>query len=249
MSLADQAIAGVIRKLIPNRNPDGGYLEQRLSPYGDQLVMPVDQRTAALEGSHYVVTNPTIDTAVGYGPIAAYVATTPLFLVVNTAASGGRDIILDYLKMLVTAVPTSASNYKFLVEVDNTQRLSTAPTGGVNRTAGVVNVNISRPNDFEGQVWSGTGGTVLTVMAAASPRIVTHGRIAHSIPVVFDELLVMFGATAGGQASPATAVTRRVGYAGPVIIPPGCSAAIHLYGTSNVITGISAEYELALTQR
>lgn len=249
MTLVDQAASGIVRRLRPTGELEGGYKEQRLGVYGETVVEPYDARKAADEGSYYVVTNPTIDTAVAFGVIAAYAATTPMFLVVNTAASGGRNIVLDYLKMLVTVAPASATNWKFLVELDSTQRLSTAPTGGVNRTAGVFNANISRANDFEGQVWVGTGGTVLTVMAATAARIVSHGRIAESIPLVLDEMMIVFGQQSGGQAAPATAVTRRVGYSAPVVIPPSCSAAIHMYGASNAITGISFEYELGMWQR
>ena len=147
-----------------------------------------------------------------------------------------------------TVAPASATNWKYVVDLDTSQRLSTAPTGGVNRTAGVNNVNPLMPNDFEGQVWAFTGGTVLTVMAMSSGRTIAHGAIAQSIPLVLDELVIQFGQ---GDSVPAaaTAVTKRIAGAPPCVIPPGCSAAIHQYGTSNAITGLSAEYSIGMWQR
>ena len=241
----------IVTRRRPTPVPDGsrGATNPRFSPYGEYPNNQTVRQGIADEGSYYSVVNPTIDTAVAFGAIAAYAATTPFFLVSNTAAAGGRTIFLDSLKMLCTVVPASATNWKFLVETDSTLRLSTAPTGGVNRTAGVKNLNPLMPNDFEGQVWTGTAGTVLTVMAASDGRIVSQGRIAHAIPVALDELMIVFGQSDGGQTTAAAVVSRRVGYAGPVVIPPGCSAAIHMFGTSNAITGISFEYELNFWQR
>ena len=148
----------------------------------------------------------------------------------------------------MTVAPASATNWKYVVDLDSSERLSTAPTGGANRTAGVNNVNPLMPNDFEGQVWAFTGGTVLTVMAATSVRTIAHGAIAQSIPLVLDELVIQFGQGDNVPGS-ATAVTKRIAAAPPCVIPPGCSAAIHQYGTSNAITGMSAEYSLGLWQR
>ena len=233
----------------PTAIPEGivGAAPIRRSGYGDAYVLDVNERAIkAEEGSYYTVTNPTIDTAAACGIITAYVVTTPLFLVSNTAAAGGRVITLDALKLLVTVAPASATNWKYVVDVDSSTRLSTAPTGGANRA--IKNVNPSKPNDAEATVYAFTGGTVLTVMAAQDARTIGNGRIAMSIPIALDELVIQFG---GPQvaSSPATAVSRRIATCPPVVIPPGCSAAIHMFGTSNAATGLSAEYELSFWQR
>ena len=240
----------IVNRRRPTPVTDGlsGASNDRRSPYGDLVAYQTPRNALADEGSYYTVNNPTIDTTVAYGVIAAYVVTTPMFLIVNTAPVGGRSIFLDYVTARVTVAPASATNWKYVVDLDTSQRLSTAPTGGVNRTAGVNNVNPSMPNDFEGQVWAFSGGTVLTVMAASSLRTVAHGPIAHSIPLVLDELTIAFG-QGQGMSAPATAVTRRIGHAPPIVIPPGCSAAIHEYGTGNAITGMSLEYSIGLWQR
>lgn len=238
----------VVSRRRPTPVTDGlnGASNDRRSPYGDAVAYQTERNALADEGSYYTVNNPTIDTTVAYGIITTYVATTPMFLIANTAPVGGRSIFLDFIKLRVTVAPASATNWKYVVDVDSSQRLSTAPTGGANRT--VNNVNPSLPNDFEGQVWAFTGGTVLTVMAGTSIRTVAHGAIAMSIPLALDELVIAFGQ--GDLASaPATAVSRRVAAAPPCVIPPGCSAAIHQFGTGNAVTGLSAEYSLGMWQR
>ena len=246
MALADS----IVSRRRPTPVTDGltGASADRRTPYGDLNNYSIPRYSLADEGSYYHVTNPTIDTTVGYGVLAAYAATTPAFLVVNTAVAGGRTIFLDFLTLRVTVAPASATNWKYVVDVDSTQRISTAPTGGANRTSEVNNINPLMPNDFEGQVWAFTGGTVLTVMAASNARKVAHGPWANSIPVALDEMTIQFGNGAIG-ATPVATVGRRVVGAGPVIIPPGCSAAIHMYGASNAITGMSAEYSMGLWQR
>lgn len=235
----------------PTPAADGSSaFNDRSSPYGDRMVGDIlgSRPDLADEGSFYSASNATPDTAVGCGVIAAYASTTPLFLVSNTAAPGtGRTIKLDSLRMFrFTVAPASGTCTLFSVEVDTTPRLVAAPSGGVQAT--VVNVNPSKANDFEGQVWGFSGGTVLTVAAAANKRIVTRGMISHSIPVVLDEQVLTFGQPANGTAL-AAGVGRRIAHAGPVVIPPGCSAAIHVYYPSNAITGASFEWELLMSQR
>src|SRR5207245_688416 len=130
------------------------------------------------------------------------------------------------IKLRVTVAPANAVNAIYTIDTDTTTRLSTAPTGGTNRT--INNVRADRGNDAETQVWAFTGGTVLTVMGGASVRTVAHGAIAHSIPIAHDELCLAFGQDVVGS-SPATAVTRRVASPPPLIIPPQTSASIHVY--------------------
>lgn len=239
-----------VKERRPTPVPDGSVaaVAVRRSGYGDAyaLVPSTPRNLLADEGSYYTVTNPVPDTTVACGVIAAYVATTPLFHIANTAPQGGRSISLDTLKLRVTIAPASGINAIYTIDVDGSTRLSTAPTGGADRT--INNVNPALPNDAEAKVFAFTGGTVLTIMAAASARTIAHGAIAHSIPIAQDELVLAFGQDMVGS-SPATAVTRRIATPPPVVIPPQCSASIHIYFVSNAATGLSAEYELGFWQR
>jgi hypothetical protein len=235
----------------PNPVNDGlaGASTWRVSGYGDQVQYQSQRNALVDEGSYYGVCNPTIDTTVGYGVITAYVVTTPAFHIANTdvpSAAGARTIFLDFLKLRVTVAPASATNWKYVVDIDSSPRISTAPTGGAELT--VKNFNPLIGNDFPGRVWAFTGGTVLTVMAANNVRTVAHGAWANSIPIVLDEMVLKFG-QGEGDANAVTTVGRRVASAPPIAIPPGCSASIHMYGTSNAITGMSAEYSLGMWAR
>jgi hypothetical protein len=242
---------GVIARRTPQPGAEGNNnAQERFTPYGDRTIVsqvPANSRSQlADEGSYYTVCNPTPDTTVACGIITAYVTTTPLFHIANLEQGGGQNITLDFIKLRVTVAPASAVNAIYTIEIDPTPRIATAPTGGIN--ANVRNVNASYPNDFNGQVWAFTGGTVLTIMAGSNPRVIGHGAIAHSIPLVHDELLLLFGQP-DGIGTPAAAVTRRVANCPPVVIPPQCSASIFIYFVSNASTGLSAEYELGMWQR
>ena len=239
--------ANEVRRLRPTANGENFRgRDTRISPYGDRTNYQLPRTALADEGSYYTCTNPTIDTTVAYGVLAAFATTTPMFLISNTDPVGGRSIFLDYIKLRVTIAPASATNWKYVVEMDNSIRTSTAPTGGVSRT--ILNTNPLVSNDFAGTVWAFTGGTVLTVMAAANARIIAHGALAQSIPIVLDELVLQFGRDDSATVS-VTTVGRRLASAPPVVIPPGCSCAIHQYGLSNAITGMSAEYSIGMWQR
>jgi hypothetical protein len=238
----------LVKRARPTPVADGifGQSQDRRSPYGDLVVYQNQRGALADEGSYYTVTNPTIDTTVAYGVLAAYAVTTPAFHIANTAAAGGRSIFMDFIKLRVTVAPASATNWKLVVDVDNTPRLSTAPTGGVQRT--VNNANPAAASDFEGQVWAFTGGTVLTIMGGAQVRTLYNVVWRASIPIVLEEMVVQFGESETGSNN-VTTVGRVTASCGPVVIPPQCSASFHMYGASNAITGMSAEYSLGMWQR
>lgn len=243
---------GTAQRKRPTLTPDGNSnFNDRNSGYGDRYVLDIASSLVdqADEGSVYMVANPTIDTAVGMGVLAAYSATVgPVLFVANMDAQ--RTIRLLTLKMFrFTVAPASGTSTMFAVDVDTSLRLSTAPTGGVNRSGGVVNVNPAYPNDFGGVVYAATGGSMLTLVAAANGRTVSRGMISNSIPVALDQQLLVFGQLNPGATALAAGVGMRVANAGPVVIPPGCSAMIEVYYPSNAITGASFEYELLMSQR
>lgn len=243
---------GTAQRQRPTIAPDGSSnFNDRNTGYGERYVIDIANslHDQADEGSVYMVGNPTIDTAVGMGVLAAYSATIgPMLFIANTDTK--RSIRLIALKMFrFTVAPASGTSTMFAVDVDTSLRLSTAPTGGVNRTSGVVNVNPAYPNDFNGVVYAATGGSMLTLVAAAAGRTVTRGMLSNSIPVALDQQLLVFGQGNPGATALAAGVGMRVAGAGPVVIPPGCSGMIEIYYPSNAITGASFEYELLMSQR
>src|SRR3990167_8302108 len=131
MALADSVVTR--RRPTPVTDGLSGASNDRRSPYGDLASYQTPRNALADEGSYYTCLNPTTATTVAYGVVTAYVVTTQMFLIVNAAPVGGRTIYLDYIKLRVTVAPASATNWKYAVDLDSSQRLSTAPTGGVDR--------------------------------------------------------------------------------------------------------------------
>ena len=78
------------------------------------------------------------------------------------------------------------------------------------------------------------------------PAVTAAGKVAaqggiDSIPVVGGERTIVFG---GDVAS-----TAQCSRTNPVVIPPGWSAAIHIWFPGNATTGASIEPELAWAER
>lgn len=233
----------------PTRVPDGTVgINSRRTVYGDGVVqmLAATKHGLADEGSYYVVTNPAIGTTVAFPVSASFSDTAPFILIANTESGVlARNLFLDYLRLLPTVAPASGTSARFAVKVDASQRI---PTAGANALT-PQNINLAVPNDPGFVVHLPTGGTALTVPAASgSARLVGNGSLRSAIPVVLEEITLSFGQDVSGSGAPTTA-TKESAQAAPVVIPPGCSAAIHIWFPSNAITGLSAEYEIGLFQR
>ena len=237
-----------VQRKRPTSVPDGTIgINSRSDPYGDALVQTLSASKFGLsdEGSFYVCINPTIGTTVAFPVMASFSDTAPTILVMNTDLPGGRNIFLDYLRLLPTTAPASGTCARFAIKVDTVSR---TPTGGSNPIT-PQQLNLSQPNDAGAVVHFPTGGTALTVPAATGgARVVANGSLRSVIPVVLEEITLSFGQDFTGSGSPSTA-TKESAQAAPIVIPPGCSAAIHIWFPSNSITGLSAEYELGFVQR
>lgn len=240
----------LIQTARPTRQAEGNSpLTSRNNAYGESVhVSPQPangKQYLAEEGSYYVGSNPTISTAVAAAVNATYDVTKGFFVINNTAEAGGRSIFLDYIRFLPTVAPASGTQMRYVIQVDQALR---TPTAG-SATVTMNNINPLKSNDLQGNVYSLTGGAVLTVPAAsAAARVVANGLLRSAIPVVLEEILLQFGSQAVGDGPPTTA-SRSVGTAGPVIIPPQCSADVVVWFPSNSATGISFEFEIGLWQR
>lgn len=219
----------------------------RVTKYGDQAVQSLSMTKDALaqEGRYYVVTNPTIGTTVAFAVSSSFSDTAPMFVINNTAAVGGTTITLDFLRLFVTVVPASATSARLVVKTDSALRIPTAGGSGI---LVPQNTNQLYANDAQTNIQSGTGGALLTVPASVAGRVVANAILRSAIPVQFDEILCAFGQELMVSGAPTTA-TQAGSNAGPVVIPPQTSAAIHIWFPSNGVTGLSAEYELGLWMR
>lgn len=237
-----------VARLRPQATPDGliAQASHRLGPYGDvnAQLLNFTKHALAEEGSYFVCTNPTISTTVGFPVAASPSDTAPSFHIANTAPVGGTYIFLDYLRLLPTVAPASGTSARLMVKIDSALRTATAGA-----TITPVNVNVGANTAPQAVVTAATGGAAVTVPAASgSSRIVVNASLRSAIPVVLEEIVIGFGQEITADGAPTTA-SRAGGAAGPVIIPPQCSAALHLFFPANAVTGLSAEYELAFWQR
>lgn len=244
-------VSPLVQTARPTRQLDGNTpLTERNGAYGERLFVPAQpangRQWLAEEGSYYIGCNPTISTAVAAAVNATYDSTKGFFVIQNTDdPSNGRRIFLDYLRMLVTVAPASGTQARFAIVIDQALRTPTAGQAEVTMN----NADPRHANDFPGKVYSLTGGAVLTVPAvSAAARVVANGSLRQSIPIVLDELILQFGGHAQG-ATPVATVGRQVSQAGPVIIPPGCSAEVVIWFPSNAATGASFEFEVAAWAR
>lgn len=220
----------------------------RVTKYGDQWVQPlsITKDGLAQEGRYYVVTNPTIGTTVAFPVAASFSDTAPFFLLQNNDAIGGRMLTLDYLRLFPTVVPASGTSARLVARLDSALR---TPTAGSPASLTPQNTNMGQPNDSNVVIYADTGGTAMTVPAGSGVvRTVGNLILRSAIPVQFDEILACFGQELMMSGAPTTA--SQAGSVGaPLVVPPGCSLALHLFFPSNVTTGLSAEYELGLWMR
>lgn len=243
MADANAAVA----RARPASNPDGviGQANHRLGPYGDANVQILGATKHALaeEGSYYVCTNPTIGSAVTFAVSSSFSDTAPFFHVANTGPSNGPYIFLDYMRFIMTTAPTTSTQWRFVVKVDTALRL---PTAG-NATLTANNLNMAQANALTGIVSAGTSALLTIPASSGNARTVANGSLRSAVPVAFDEIFLTFGQAVSGDGAPTTA-TRTTGFAAPVVIPGGCSAAIYMWGPSNN-AAVTGEYELAMWQR
>lgn len=210
---------------------------------------------AADEGSFFVATNPTVGTGIATTTSVVDDAATasathaqyaPVMLITNnwpTTDTNNTRIYLKYLRMLCTAAPTSATLWNFSFRGDS--RASRYISGG--SLIAPVNINMDSGTASRAQIYF---GAVLTNLpTAANGRLLSCGAVQGSIPVVKDQWMFTFG----DQSMP-TNVLHATGNkaltipCGPMILGPGQSISLGMWGTS--CAGAPAwEFELGYVER
>lgn len=209
------------------------------------------------EGSFFVVTNPTPGTAIATTTSVvddATGATThaqqkPVMAITNQWTSGAgtlqQNLYLRYLKMFIAAVPTSATHWKYAMRLSpNSAKITTAGTACV-----PVNPNSS----------SGVGSRALVSFGAITAtdsatdigqKLVANGLVSGAIPVVNDEWLFTFGSLDRSIDSIGTqTLVKRLSIpVTPIVIAPGWTWTLEMWGTSNAAAP-SWEFECGYIER
>lgn len=246
-----------VARALPNATSDGrspvpGVRGGRYSEQYVQAVTPT-KHVLADEGAYFVATNPTIGTGVAYALTTAFNDTTgAMFALQNTNAAGGKRLYLDYLKLIVTAVPTANTSMEFAVKVDPKDRTPTA--GNVAITP--VNVNGDDSTSPGVTVQAFTAAAITVPASGSSARTVSRSHISTGLIVLGDEYVLAFGPADIGTAHTSIAVkastssaSRYIGTAAPVIVGPGQWAVLYMWMPSAATTAPSFEYELGFWVR
>ena len=202
------------------------------------------------EGSFYIATNPTVGTGIATTTSvvddaatasATHAQAVPVMYIANPS-SNPRSIYLRYLRMLVTAAPTSATFWNMSIRADNVPRYSTGGT-----TIIPVNMNTGAASASSAQIVF--GAVVASALPSANARLLTNTAIQSSIPVVKDLWTITFGdVSMGTNVLTASAAKNITIPCGPIVIAPGWNIAIGMWGASNA--GAPAwEFELGYVER
>lgn len=241
---------GITASAQPTRRADNFAVPPRLDGYGNAWLASasaIDHHHAA-EGAYILATNPTIGTGLTW--VAAQTAfsdTAPNFYIFNTDST--RSLWLRRLKLQTSAVGTGAVSWRYAVIVDTVARaIGTDNTLAItpvcpNSGSSIVTTPVVKAQNS-------TSVSVITARSAAA-RVAAIGTLG-GLNIAGSEFEVAFGCTdAGGFSGVADAAgqpSRKVTQSPPVVIGPGHSCVIHIWGPSSSAS-INPEFELCMIAR
>lgn len=201
---------------------------------------------AADEGSFY-----TCSQAITAGNAVATTsqvtgAANPVLAIQNGWPTGGYNIYLRYIKILVTTVPTSNTTVNYVASVDPLQaKLTTITTALTN----VNNVNSTSGVLSKAQVY---GGVLVAAALSAQGRLLGAGQVTGAIPVAFDEHIFYFGSPSqDGSMVGTQTLVKRVGVSmAPIILAPQWWFTLGYWGASwGAAAAPSYQFEIGWIER
>lgn len=235
-------IFGLTSEALPAGAFDGVQAQARMSRYGEFGVnsfMSPPYYPHALEGMYYKATHQTPGTAVAYSITTAFSALASFFFLYNGDAT--KRLFLDYIKLIPTTAPASATSGHFALAIDDTNRYT---SGGSSFTPQNVNSAVANASIATCRA----GALVNPVVVAA--RYVDRGVLFAAIPVVNSEFVLAVGSQAAGAGTlGGTVATRTVIPLSPVVVAPGDCMLLHLWFPANAVTAPQFEFEAAWWER
>ena len=196
------------------------------------------------EGSFFIATTTSVvdDAATAS---ATHAQNVPVMYIANQGSSGdqtAKSIYLKYLRMIVTAAPTSASEWNISLRTDNVPRYT---SGG----SSITPVNINTGSQLQSVAQIKFGAVVTANLPSANARLIGRAMVQSSIPVVKDQWIFTFGDTTMPTNILTASAAKNINIPmGPVIIAPGWNLAVDMWGASNA--GAPAwEFELGYVER
>lgn len=211
---------------------------------GQTLVAPSMSRdTVAADQGYYFTASTVPGTGIiGHAASTTFVETKAIFYLYN---GGSATIYPTFLRLTMTVLPVGNTMQQFTTVIDQGNRLSTSATvlTGVNCSQNSANTSLAQIN---------IGASVLT--AATSNRRVLHHRPFRPtvIGVVGDVYQFSWGSgilvDPSGLPTDGTLRAHIMYVESPIVVPPGCSMAIHTWGAT-YSTGATYEYEFAYVEK
>jgi hypothetical protein len=249
--MADSKNQGMVARNLPAVMSDGTAAYDRDGRYGEKYVIPLTPNLHALadEGSYFVATNPAPGAAIAYGVQAAFSDTNAFLIARNNdliSNMSAKRVYLDYIKLICTVVPASATSAQFAVKSDGPSSLRY--TSGGTQIAAVNTNNDSNTGSMIGNnIWA---GTPVLAASSSSARLLARGVLNGAIPGISDEYVIKFGSIdGGGNIRGGTASTRLVVNAPPIIIGPQQWISLHLWFPANAATAPTFEMEMGWFER
>lgn len=204
------------------------------------------------EGTYFVATNPTPLTGIATttsvvddGNAGATSAQTRPTMIIQNGYAGGStnpNIYPIALKLLFTAAPTSATLWQLAMHLDTIVRYT---SGG--STIVPVNPNGATGSNSRALIYF---GAITAASSSAGARLVANTMINPTIPLVKDTITISFGNPNADTTLINTAAVNKniVMNVAPMVIAPGQSLVIELFGTSNA-GAPSYEFQLEYIER
>jgi hypothetical protein len=239
-------VFGLVGQALPTALSDAAQGQIRVGKYGEQIVIPLTFGMSAVanEGTYYRATNQVPGTATAYSITTAFSATAGFAVIRNTDSAGGKRLFMDYIRLICTTAPASATSSHFAISIDSTNRYTSGGTALTPQNANMVSANSS--------IGTCHIGAPTIAAASGSVRYLTRGVLFSAIPVVNTEWIINFGAGDSGSGTLAGTTAARIGIPmGPVVLGPGAthSLVLHIWNPANATTAPQYEFEAGWWER
>ncbi len=237
-------------KATQNVNAQEAYLKS--DSLGYQYVNGVcpSRHVLAELGEYFVATNPTPGTPIALNAVVTSYADTNAFFILQNRASSGKNLYVDYLKLLLAATaPTAGASLQFAGKIETSTRQASAAANQTILTPVAMNSQALASGSVATPISYAVAGVFTVPASAGSARLVFRTSIPTGAFVAGDEYVLQFGAVdqAGGVGLTAAKATptRMVGQAPPVCVCPGETLTIYRWGLTEATNAPGYEFELA----
>src|ERR1700690_2129127 len=175
-NVGGQVVAGI--------GPNGDY-ELGVDPQGALYVLPEEMAWA--DAGAYYKSQATPGTAIAYSVQTTFSATIAYLIMRNTASAGGLRVYPDYIRLLCTTAPASATAGDWAIVLDPSNRY----------TSGGTVISGTNTNMLSSIATAGVGsviaGTPTIAAAGGNARVLARGKLRTVSPVVGDTYIWQSG--------------------------------------------------------